>query len=148
MQVLTVIPRTTALEWVKTGNDSAVFYLTALGRVGELALTVRSWTGSSLEFSTNLQRQPLCVPHLCHIYRHLEPGRKGRSIEIDIQQMQLCLCLFFSIDSGTNIEKEEVKDMGKCYFKRFFVPKVWFWGEDLGIVYHLRPIPRVFVLLY
>ena len=119
----------THLERVKTGNDSAIFHLTALGRVGELALAVRPRTRSSLEFPTNLQRQPLCVPDRCHVHRHFEPGRRGRLRGEGIQRMWLLVRPYVSNDTGTNDENEWVKDMGKSSFLRGFVPRVWFWGE-------------------
>lgn len=76
----------THLEGVKTSNDSAVFHLTALGRVGKLAFVVWSGASSSLEFSTHLQRQPLCVADRCHTHRHLKSARRGRLGGGNIQQ--------------------------------------------------------------
>lgn len=82
----------THLEWIKTGDNSAVFHLAALGRVGELALAVRPRTRPSLEFPTDLQCQPLCVPDLCHIHCHFDPDGRGWPSWLCIRQMRLYLC--------------------------------------------------------
>lgn len=82
----------THLEWVKTGNDSAVFHLTALGRVGKLALVVRPRTRSSLKFPTHLQRQPLRVPHRCHIHRHFKLKQEG-VVWGELADQQACFSL-------------------------------------------------------
>ena len=63
----------TYLEGVEAGDDPPVLDLAALGGVGELAFVCGTRAGAALELSAHLQREPLGVPHMCHVHRHSNP---------------------------------------------------------------------------
>lgn len=65
------------LEWVETGDDTAVLHVAGARGVSELAFGVRTRAGSSLELSAHLQRQPLGVATHGHIDGHGGPSVSG-----------------------------------------------------------------------
>lgn len=107
----------THLERIKTGDNSAVFHLAALGRVGELALAV--WPGARppLELAADLQRQPLCVPDLRHVHSHVAAGGRGELIgRRGVRgKRRLCLRPSVSDDCGSGGETGWAKDMGNAW---------------------------------
>lgn len=113
----------THLERIEAGDNSAVFHLAALGRVGELALAVRPGARPPLELSADLQRQPLCVADLRHVHCHVAAGgcgeltgRRGGVREERRLSLRPSVC----DDCGTGGETGWAKDMGNV------------WSEDVS----------------
>ena len=64
------VPLLSYLERVEACDDPSVVHLTALGRMGKLALLVGARARAPLELPAHLQCQPLCVADVCHVQRH------------------------------------------------------------------------------
>lgn len=100
----------THLERIEAGDNSAVFHLAALGRVGELALAVRPGARPPLELAAHFQRQPLGVPDL-HVHVHGHVGLLiGRPRGVRVRRRS-CLRPGVCDECGSVEETGRAKDM-------------------------------------
>lgn len=133
----------THLERIETGDNSAVFHLAALGRVGELALAVRPGARPPLELAADLQRQPLCVPDLRHVQSHVAAGGRGERIgRRGVRGKKgACACVrAFLMTVGAAARRDGQRTWETCG------PEGFCPDFSDGLAYHLRLILKVWLV--